>query len=86
MEGGSRILPGFSPDLSAKAAAALERMGVTIKLNSPVSEIRADGVMIGDEFVRSTNIIWAAGNRASPLLTSLAVPQDGRVGSKFNRI
>jgi NADH dehydrogenase len=77
VEGGSRILPGFSPDLSAKAVTALERMGVMIKLNSPVSEIRADGVMIGSEFVRSTNIIWAAGNKASPLLTSLAVPQDG---------
>jgi NADH:quinone reductase (non-electrogenic) len=77
VEGGSRILPGFNTDLSAKAAAALERMGVTIKLNSPVSEIRADGVMIGNEFVRSTNIIWAAGNRASPLLASLAVPRDG---------
>jgi NADH dehydrogenase len=77
VEGGSRILPGFSPDLSAKAATALEHMGVTVKLNSPVSDIRSDGVMIGNEFVRSTNIIWAAGNRASPLLTSLAVPQDG---------
>ena len=77
VEGGSCILPGFSPDLSAKAATALERMGVTIKLNSPVSEIRADGVMIGTEFVRSTSIIWAAGNKASPLLASLAVPQDG---------
>jgi NADH dehydrogenase len=77
VEGGSRILPGFSPDLSAKAVTALERMGVTIKLNSPVSEIRADGVMIGSEFVRSTSIIWAAGNKASPLLASLAVPQDG---------
>jgi NADH dehydrogenase len=42
-----------------------------------VSDIRSDGVMIGNEFVRSTTVIWAAGNRASPLLTSLAVPQDG---------
>jgi NADH dehydrogenase len=77
VEGGPRILPGFSPDLAAKAAAALERMGVTIKLNSPVSDIRSDGVMIENEFGRSTNIIWAAGNRASPLLTSLGVSQDG---------
>lgn len=77
VEGGARILPGFAPDLSGKAAVALERIGVTIKLNSQVSEIRADGVMIGSEFVRSTNIIWAAGNRASPLLNSLAVVQDG---------
>jgi NADH dehydrogenase len=81
VEGGARILPGFSPDLSANAVTALERMGVTIKLNSLVSEIRPDGVMIGSEFVRSANIIWAAGNKASPLLTSLAVPQDesGRI-------
>lgn len=81
VEGGSRILPGFAPDLSAKAVTALERKGVTIKLNSLVSEIRADGLVIGTEFVRSTNIIWAAGNRASPLLTSLGVPQDesGRI-------
>jgi NADH dehydrogenase len=77
VEAGPRILPGFSAGLSASASAALERMGVTIKLNSPVTDIRSDGVMIRKEFVRSTNIIWAAGNRASPLLTSLAAPQDG---------
>ena len=81
VEGGARILSGFSHDLSAKAANALERKGVTIRLNSLVSEVRADGVMIGSEFIRSTNIIWAAGNKASPLLASLAVPQDksGRI-------
>ena len=76
VEAGPRILPGFSADLSASASAALEHMGVTIKLNSPVTNIRSDGVMIGNEFVRSTNIIWAAGNKASTLLTSLAAPQD----------
>lgn len=77
VEGGARVLPGFSPDLSAKAAAVLERKGVTVKLNSLVSEIRADGLMIGGEFIRSTHIVWAAGNRASPLLASLGLPQDG---------
>jgi len=81
VEGGPRILPGFSPDLSAKAAAALEHMGVTIKLNSPVNDIRSDGVAIGNQFVRSANIIWAAGNNASPILASLSVPRDrsGRI-------
>jgi NADH dehydrogenase len=77
VEGGPRILPGFSSDLSAKAAPALERMGVTIKLNSPVSDVRVDGMKMGKEFFPSTHIIWAAGNRASPLLTSLGAPQDG---------
>ena len=81
VEAGPRILPGFAPDLSTKAAATLQRMGVTIMLNSAVSDIRPDGAMIGNEFVRSRYIIWAAGNRASPLLDSLAVPQDacGRI-------
>jgi len=81
VEGGERILSGFSPSLSAKAHATLERMGVTIKLNSMVSDVRADGVMIGQEFVSSGNIFWAAGNRASPILESFKVPLDssGRV-------
>lgn len=81
VEAGPRILPGFDTTLSAKAATALSRMGVTIKLNSPVSVVQADGAMVGQEWIPSTNIIWAAGNRASPLLNTLSTPQDtnGRV-------
>ncbi len=77
VEAGPRILPGFSPTLSARAARALERMGVMIRLNSPVTDIRPDGLMIGTEFLRASNILWAAGNTASPLVASLGVPQDG---------
>jgi len=81
VEGGPRILPGFSEDLSEKASTALARMGVTIRLKSLVSDVREHGVMIGEEFVPSTSVIWAAGNRASPLLNSLSVLQDasGRI-------
>lgn len=81
VEGGPRILPGFSPHLSTKAAAALARMGVTVRLNSQVSAVLVDGVRIGGELIPSGNIIWAAGNRASPLLDTLSVPQDasGRI-------
>ena len=81
VEGGPRILPGFSEDLSAKASTALARMGVTVRLKSLVSEVRENGVKIGEEFVPSTSVIWAAGNKASPLLNTLSVPQDasGRV-------
>jgi NADH:ubiquinone reductase (H+-translocating) len=81
VEAGPRILPGFESGLSAKAADALAQKGVTVKLHSPVKAITADGVMIGSEWVPCTNVIWAAGNKASPLLDSLQVPQDsyGRV-------
>jgi NADH:ubiquinone reductase (H+-translocating) len=81
VEAGPRVLPGFDPALSVKARTALERIGVTIKLNSPVSTVTAGGVMAGQEWIPTANIIWAAGNKASPLLTTLAAPQDsyGRV-------
>src|SRR5678816_1851498 len=48
VEGGPRILPGFSEDLSAKASTALARMGVTLRLKSLVSEVRENGVKIGE--------------------------------------
>ena len=81
VEAGPRILPGFDPKLSAKALALLRRMGVIVKLNNPVTAIRADGVMVGNEWIASTNVVWAAGNNASPLLSTLGVPMDvcGRV-------
>ena len=81
VEGGPRILPGFSEDLSTRASRALARMGVTVRLKSLVREVGESGVKIGEEFVPSTSVIWAAGNKASPLLDSLSVPQDasGRV-------
>ena len=81
VEAGPRILPGFDAELSAKAAAALTRMGVMIKLRNPVSAVHADGVRVGQEWIPSTNVIWAAGNRASPLLNTLSAPQDsfGRI-------
>ena len=56
-------------------------MGVTIRLNSPVSAVHEEGVTIGQDFVSSVGIIWAAGNRASGLLDTLETRQDraGRV-------
>jgi NADH dehydrogenase len=81
VEAGPRLLPGFDADLSAKAAAALTRMGVIIKLRNPVSAVQADGVKVGQEWIASTNVMWAAGNRASSLLNTLSAPQDsfGRI-------
>ena len=81
VEAGPRVLPGFDAELSARAVEALTRMGVIIKLKSPVSVVHADGVKVGQEWIPSTNVIWAAGNRASPLLNTLSTPQDsfGRI-------
>jgi NADH dehydrogenase len=75
------ILTTYPPKLSAKAQTALEKLGVTVLTNTRVTNITSAGVYTKDRFIESANIIWAAGNSASPLLQSLDVPLDkqGRV-------
>lgn len=81
IEGGGRILDAFPPDLSRKAQTALEELGVTVMLNTRVSDVTAQGVLAGSRFIRSANVLWAAGNAASPILASLDEPLEaaGRV-------
>jgi NADH dehydrogenase len=80
-EGGARVLPPFSPRLSARARRDLERMGVEVRVNSTVTNITPEGIYIGEEFIPVRNVFWAAGVKASPLGHSLGVPLDrsGRV-------
>lgn len=82
IEGGQRVLSSFSEDLSVKAKNDLEKLGVTVKLNTLVKDITEDGVKIEDGFIPSKNIIWAAGNIASPLLKCLNVGLD-KMGRAF---
>jgi NADH dehydrogenase len=84
LEGGGRILEAFPPDLSRKAQASLESLGVTVRVNSLVQEVTSKGVRAGLEFIPSAHVIWAAGNLASPIVKSLGAPVDpsGRVEVK----
>jgi NADH dehydrogenase len=52
-------------------------MGVTVMLNAKVRDVLPNGVIVGEDFIESPHIIWAAGNRASPILDSLKVELDG---------
>lgn len=81
MEAGPRILPGFSQDLSQRAAEALSRLGVEVFTGHPVTALDDGGATIGDETVEARTILWAAGVEGSPLARSLGVPLDpgGRV-------
>ncbi|HKI77594.1 MAG TPA: NAD(P)/FAD-dependent oxidoreductase [Ignavibacteriaceae bacterium] len=81
IEGTSRILNSYSEKLSQKAQLELESMGVVVKLNTFVTDISAKGVKMGENFIETTNVIWAAGNQVSPILKSLNVELDkvGRV-------
>lgn len=81
IEGLPRILPPFPSKLSARAQKDLEAMGVKVIVGKMVTNVTETGVQIGDDFIEARNIIWAAGNQASPILKTLNVPLDrqGRV-------
>lgn len=76
IEAMSGILNGYPEHLSKKAQKDLEDMGVKVLLNSPVSDIRKDGIEIDGNFIKTPNIIWAAGVRASPLIEALGCKTD----------
>jgi NADH:ubiquinone reductase (H+-translocating) len=76
IEAGPRILPGFAPDLSTYAHAALERLGVEIELGRPVSECSDNGVIFGDRTLSAKVILWAAGVRASSAADWLGTAAD----------
>lgn len=76
IEGLNQILPSYPERLSKKAQRDLEKMGVRVLTNSKVTHIMPNGVWLGDTLLEAHNIIWAAGNQASPLLKVLGVPLD----------
>jgi len=81
VEGAERLLPTMSPELGKRAQSDLERLGVEAITGKMVTEITGEGVTVGERLIRSTNIIWAAGNQAARVLETLGAPTDrqGRV-------
>jgi NADH:ubiquinone reductase (H+-translocating) len=81
VEGSDRVLPPYPADLSEKALAQLERLGVTVWLGKRVTGVDEDGVTMGSERLTAKTKIWAAGVASSPLGRALGAPLDrsGRV-------
>jgi NADH:quinone reductase (non-electrogenic) len=73
IEAGPRLLPAMHADSSERALRQLQGLGVEVLLGKPVTQIFADGVEVAGKRVRSYNVIWAAGVRASPLVAGLGV-------------
>jgi NADH dehydrogenase len=81
VEAGPRILPSFPESLAAHAKRSLERLGVELRLGTPVVDCDADGVRVGAERIDSDTVLWGAGVAASPAASWLGVAGDraGRV-------
>lgn len=81
VQSGPRILPPFPESLSARATAALERLGVEVLTDSRVTGIDEHGVRVGEVFIPARTVLWAAGVVASPAAQWLGVAADraGRI-------
>jgi NADH:ubiquinone reductase (H+-translocating) len=67
IEAGPKVLPAMSPECSASARRQLERLGVEVITDSPVTAVDDRGVVHGGTRLDSRTVIWAAGVAASPL-------------------
>lgn len=76
VEAGPRILPVFPETLSIYAERSLAKMGVEVRTGQPVTACNEDGISIGDEFVPSRTVIWAAGVQASNAATWVGTEKD----------
>ena len=75
IEAGPRILPMFSEKLSARAKSDLEKLGVTVHLNTAVAEIKPRSILIkGGDALPSEVTVWAAGVKGEPAGEQLNLP------------
>ena len=76
IEANKGVLPMFSDKLSQKAEKYLKDFGVTVLKNEKVENIDESTVYTNKRIIKSNNIIWAAGNKASTLIAKLNTNTD----------
>jgi NADH:quinone reductase (non-electrogenic) len=79
VEGEPRVLAAFPEDLQIKAMKQLVDLGVEVRTGIHATNLSAEGLQVGDEFLACRVKVWAAGNEASFIGKSLGVERD-RVG------
>ncbi len=81
LEAGPHILATYPEHLRESAKRQLERLGAEVRTGQRVTEITAEGVRVGGEWLPSKTVLWAAGVAASPLGKDVHAPLDraGRV-------
>ena len=75
IEAGPRLLPSFSPSLSARTKKDLEKLGVDVMLNTAVEEVKNTSIDIkGAAAIPAQITIWAAGVQGEPTASALNLP------------
>ena len=76
VEAGPRVLPMFAEVLSVSAEKQLKNHRVEVLTGKAVQDVTDSGVTLAGEFVPARTVIWAAGNKASPLAAQLGADVD----------
>ena len=72
IEASERILPALPERISKATSALLEELGVRVRIQARVSEVRRDGVVLaGGDFIPAELVVWAAGVRGPDVLREL---------------
>ena len=66
----------YSERLSGKAEKYLVDFGVQVRTNEKVIKIENDLVVTDKESIQTDNVVWAAGNEASPIIKKLNTKTD----------
>jgi NADH dehydrogenase len=83
IDAAARILPALPVRVADATLELLKTLGVEIKTGAKVSEVRADGVVLGDgQFVPSELVVWCAGVKAPDVLHDL----DGLEANHLNQL
>lgn len=80
VEAAPRILPALPERISEATKGLLERLGVEVLTGTPVSEVRADGVVLKDgRLLPSELVVWAAGVKAPDVLRGIGGLETNRL-------
>jgi NADH dehydrogenase len=80
IEAAPRILPALPERISVATKDTLEKLGIVVRTNAKVMEVRGDGVMLdGGEFVPSELVVWSAGVKAPDILRDIGGLETNRL-------
>jgi NADH dehydrogenase len=83
IDAADRILPALPARVADATLELLKTLGVEVRTGAKVSEVRADGVVLGDgQFVPSELVVWCAGVKAPDVLQEL----DGLETNRLNQL
>jgi NADH dehydrogenase len=83
IDAAERILPALPARVADATLALLRALGVEVRTGAKVSEVRAEGVVLGDgQFIPSELVVWCAGVKAPDVLRDL----DGLEANRLNQL